>query len=63
MGGLLADPAGSYPTVFGNVQWMKKFPYALPNIVSAGLLFAATLGVFFGLNEVSFFGFSIYTIN
>jgi MFS family permease len=53
LGGILADPAGSYPGIFGNVQWMKKFPYATPNIVSATFLFAATIGVFFGLDEVS----------
>lgn len=51
MGGLLADPAASYPSVFGNIQWLKQFPYALPNIVSALLLLAGTLGVFFGLHE------------
>lgn len=53
-GGLLADPAGSYPSLFGRVAWMKKYPYAPPNLLSAFFLFTAALGVFFGLAEVIF---------
>jgi len=52
LGGLLADPAGSYPRLFGDVTFLKRFPYAAPNIVSAIFLFSATLAVFFGLAEV-----------
>ncbi len=52
LGGLLADPAGSYPDLFGGVEWLLKFPYALPNILSAFFLFLAALAVFFGLEEV-----------
>lgn len=52
LGGLLADPAASYPKLFGNIEWLKRFPYATPNIVSAFFLFCAGLGVFFGLAEV-----------
>jgi MFS family permease len=52
LGGLLADPAGNYPSVFGKFSWLKKYPYALPNLVSAAFLFAAGLAVFFGLAEV-----------
>jgi hypothetical protein len=52
LGGLLADPAASYPTLFGNIEWLKRFPYATPNIVSAFFLFCSGLGVFFGLAEV-----------
>lgn len=52
LGGLLADPAGSYPGIFGEISWLKKFPYALPNIVSAIFLFCSAMGVFFGLSEV-----------
>jgi len=54
LGGLLADPASNYPSWFGDVAWMKKYPYALPNLVSAAILFSAFLGIFFGLNEVCF---------
>lgn len=57
LGGLLADPAGSYPNLFGKIGWLHEFPYALPNIISAFILFIAAAGVFFGLEEVclSFF--------
>ena len=63
LGGLLADPVGSYPSVFGpgswlggedGVGWMKRWPYALPNFVSAIFLGAAAFGVLLGLNEVFF---------
>jgi MFS family permease len=55
LGGLLADPAANYSSLFANVGWLKRFPYAPPNLVSACFLFAAALGVFFGLNEVCCF--------
>ncbi|CZR64357.1 related to E.coli tetracycline resistance protein TCR1 [Phialocephala subalpina] len=51
LGGLMADPAGSYPSLFGDVAFFKKYPYAPPNILSAIFLFSATLGIFFGLSE------------
>lgn len=60
LGGILADPVGSYPTLFGNgsifggkngVWWMKRWPYALPNLLSALFLFTAALGVILGLEE------------
>jgi hypothetical protein len=52
LGGLLADPAGTYPKHFGNIEWLKKYPYAPPNILSAFILFCAATGLFFGLSEV-----------
>ena len=61
LGGLFADPVKSYPTIFGEdsllggkngVWWMKHWPYAPPNLLSAYFLFAATLCVIFGLKEV-----------
>jgi hypothetical protein len=60
LGGILADPVGSYPSVFGpnsvlggkdGVYWMKKWPYALPNLVSAIFLVCSVLAVFLGLKE------------
>ncbi|KAL2072061.1 hypothetical protein VTL71DRAFT_11404 [Oculimacula yallundae] len=51
LGGMLADPAGTYPKTFGHVDFFKRYPYALPNIVSAFFLICANLGVFFGLAE------------
>ncbi|KAI5806315.1 major facilitator superfamily domain-containing protein [Geopyxis carbonaria] len=48
LGGLLADPAESYPKLFGGVHWMQKWPYALPNIVSAVFLATSwTIGLLF----------------
>jgi MFS family permease len=52
LGGLLADPAGTYPSIFGHIEWLKKYPYAPPNLLSAFFLFCAAMGLFFGLNEV-----------
>lgn len=54
LGGLLADPAESYPNIFGDVKFFKMFPYALPNIVSAIFLLIGGLSVFLGLEEVSY---------
>jgi hypothetical protein len=51
---------GSYPGVFGpntafggkdGVWWMKHWPYALPNLVSAMFLLAAATLLFLGLEE------------
>lgn len=61
LGGLLANPVNSYPTVFGEnslfggkngVWWMKRWPYSPPNLLSAVFLFTAAAGVIFGLEEV-----------
>ena len=51
LGGILADPAGSYPNVFGKFSFFVKFPYATPNMVSSVFLLAAGLAVWFGLEE------------
>lgn len=60
LGGLLADPVGSYPKLFGpgsviggqdGVGWMTKWPYALPNLVSAVFLFCSSMAAIFGLEE------------
>ncbi len=32
LGGAIANPAASYPEIFGNSAFFKRFPYALPNI-------------------------------
>lgn len=61
LGGLLSDPVGSYPKVFGvdsvfggkeGVRWLKHWPYALPNLMSAFFLLISAMGVIFGLEEV-----------
>ncbi|KAF7861449.1 hypothetical protein EAF04_008014 [Stromatinia cepivora] len=51
LGGLLADPAGSYPSVFGGIKWLEKYPYAPPNLLSAFFLASACLAVIFALEE------------
>jgi hypothetical protein len=52
LGGLLSDPAGSYPDLFGNIGFFKRFPYATPNILSGLFLFTAGMAVWLGLEEV-----------
>jgi hypothetical protein len=51
MGGVMADPVGNYPSIFGGIKWMERFPYALPNLFSAVILLVAVTLVFFGLEE------------
>ncbi|OAQ74798.1 MFS transporter [Purpureocillium lilacinum] len=51
LGGILSDPAGSYPDVFGGVPFFEKFPYATPNIVSSFFLLCAAVAVWLGLEE------------
>lgn len=62
LGGSLADPVHSFPSIFGpgsfvggkdGVWWMEHWPYALPNVLSALFIFSSLLAVFFGLDEVS----------
>lgn len=33
-GGFFAQPAKQYPKMFGNIEFFKKFPYALPNLIA-----------------------------
>lgn len=51
LGGLLSDPAGSYPDLFGGVPFFVRFPYATPNMVSAAFLLCAAAAVWLGLEE------------
>lgn len=62
LGGSLADPVNSFPKIFGpgsiiggkeGVWWMERWPYALPNVLSAVYIFSSLLAVFLGLDEVS----------
>lgn len=34
-GGFFAQPAEQYPGLFGDNTFLKKFPYALPNLMAA----------------------------
>lgn len=51
LGGILSDPAGSYPTLFGKVKFFRDFPYATPNILSAFFLLCALSSVWLNLEE------------
>lgn len=33
-GGFFAHPAQQFPSVFGNIEYFKRFPYALPNLMA-----------------------------
>ncbi|KMU84212.1 hypothetical protein CIHG_01998 [Coccidioides immitis H538.4] len=68
LGGILADPVKNYPGLFGpgsliggkdGVWWMKQWPYALPNFISALFMLIALVAVFLGLDEVISRTFSI----
>lgn len=41
IGGGLSEPATQYPSVFGRIQFLKDFPYALPTFI-AGLIGLST---------------------
>ena len=60
LGGVLADPAGTYPNVFGpssafggknGVRWMMSWPYLAPNLASAIIVFMSLMLIFLGLDE------------
>ena len=60
LGGFLADPVHSFPSLFGDdsvlggksgVGWMRNFPYALPNVVSGFFISLAACSIVFGLDE------------
>jgi hypothetical protein len=53
LGGFLADPVGSYPDYFGEEGggWLRKWPYALPNVVNATFLGISALALYLGLEE------------
>lgn len=51
LGGVLSDPAGTYPHLFGHIPFFVDFPYATPNIVSSLFLLLAAAAVWLGLEE------------
>lgn len=60
IGGMLSDPVLNYPGLFGEgstfggqdgVGWMKRWPYAAPNIFCALVCWADAALLFFGLRE------------
>ncbi|KAF7588532.1 hypothetical protein BBP40_005559 [Aspergillus hancockii] len=60
MGGMLSDPVRSYPALFGpnssfggenGVEWLMRYPYALPMLANAIFLTFAAFCVGMGLEE------------
>ncbi|CAI7666419.1 hypothetical protein N7533_009751 [Penicillium manginii] len=60
MGGMFADPVKSYPRLFGpnssfggenGVQWLEKYPYALPMLANFFFLSSCACLVGYGLEE------------
>ncbi|KAB8237322.1 MFS general substrate transporter [Aspergillus alliaceus] len=60
MGGMLSDPVRSYPALFGpnssfgganGIQWLERYPYALPMLANAVFLSFAAFCVGIGLEE------------
>ncbi|KAK3354838.1 major facilitator superfamily domain-containing protein [Neurospora tetraspora] len=42
-GGFFAQPAEQYPSLFGNMDFFKKYPFALPNIVACVIFFMSLM--------------------
>lgn len=53
LGGILSDPAGSYPSLFGHIEFFQRLPYATPNLLSAFFLLCAMISVWLFVEEVS----------
>ncbi|KAK0644608.1 major facilitator superfamily domain-containing protein [Cercophora newfieldiana] len=51
LGGILSDPAKSYPSLFGDIEFFKRFPYATPNLLSAFFLLSAMTSIWLFLEE------------
>ncbi|QSZ33585.1 hypothetical protein DSL72_005153 [Monilinia vaccinii-corymbosi] len=51
IGGTFADPATTFPDVFSPDGIFNTFPYLLPNLICAGLLFVSILAGYFLLQE------------
>jgi hypothetical protein len=51
IGGTFADPATSFPNVFSQNGLFGKFPYLLPNLLCAAMLFVSILAGYFLLEE------------
>jgi hypothetical protein len=51
--GALAKPAEQYPSLFGNIQFLKDFPYLLPTLVAGSLSAVAVITTSLFVEEVS----------
>ena len=43
LGGGLASPARSFPSIFGDSEFFKKYPFALPNLAASTLFVSGIL--------------------
>jgi MFS family permease len=50
-GGFLAQPAKKFPALFGGIEYFKRFPYALPNLVAMVFFLISASCAFFFLHE------------
>lgn len=55
LGGALSRPADQYPSVFGNIQFFKDYPYALPTFVTGSIGATACIVSAFFIKEVCSF--------
>ncbi|KAL3417182.1 major facilitator superfamily transporter [Phlyctema vagabunda] len=51
VGSALADPVAAYPSAFGGIGWLTKFPYALPALASAFTMMSIGFVVFLIIEE------------
>ncbi|EPS37131.1 hypothetical protein H072_9274 [Dactylellina haptotyla CBS 200.50] len=51
LGGLLATPTKNLPWLFGGVEWLEQYPFALPTMVNAMALSVALVLAVGGLRE------------
>lgn len=51
-GGVLEEPATQYPSVFGNIKFLKDFPYALPTVAIGVIALTTALTSALFLKEV-----------
>ena len=48
LGGALASPAKKFPDIFGDSEFFKRYPFALPNIVASTLFITGIItGILF----------------
>ncbi|KAG9251276.1 multidrug resistance protein mdtG [Emericellopsis atlantica] len=51
IGGALVNPASQYPSIFGGIQFLEDYPYALPGLVVAAINATAALSSLLLLEE------------
>ena len=40
-GGMFARPADQYPEIFGRLEFFKRYPFALPNLIACCVFFVS----------------------